>query len=373
MKIGITCYPTYGGSGVVATELGKKLAYLGHEVHFISYALPYRLNEFTTNIFFHEVEVLKYPLFEYPPYSLSLASKMAEVVKHKNLDLIHVHYAIPHATSAYLAKQLINKDSFKIITTLHGTDITLLGNDPSFFKITKFSIENSDGITAVSNFLKNETKNVFDIKNPIQVIPNFIPLNLGEPEKLPDVRKRFANDDEYIISHISNFRPLKRVTDIIPILKKVLKKKKVKFLMIGDGPERYKVEELCRQENFCDKVLFLGKQENIHDLLCITDLFLLPSETESFGLAVLEAMAFGIPSITSNAGGLSEINLDSKTGFTLPVGDIDAFAEAIINLLSNNKLFFQMGKNAREYAVENFACSKIVPEYVNYYNTILNE
>lgn len=373
MKIGITCYPTYGGSGVVATELGKKLAHLGHEVHFIAYALPYRLNEFTSNIFFHEVEVLKYPLFEYPPYSLSLASKMAEVIEHQNLDLLHVHYAIPHATSAYLAKRLIDNDSFKIITTLHGTDITLLGSDPSFFKITKFSIEKSDGITAVSNFLKDETKTVFGINNHIQVIPNFIPLNLGEPELLPDIRKRFANDDEYIISHISNFRPLKRVVDIVPIIKKVLKKKKVKLLMIGDGPERYKVEELCRKEDFCDKVFFLGKQENIHDLLCITDLFLLPSETESFGLAVLEAMAFGIPCITSNAGGLVEVNINGHTGFTLPVGDVEAFAEAIIKILSDEKLIKQMSKNAMEYAVENFACSKIVPEYIDFYKSILND
>ena len=373
MKIGITCYPTYGGSGVVATELGKKLANMGHEVHFISYALPYRLNEFTTNIFFHEVEVLKYPLFEYPPYSLSLASKMAEVIEFQKLDLLHVHYAIPHATSAFLAKQLINNDAFKIITTLHGTDITLLGSDPSFFKITKFSIEKSDGVTAVSEFLKKETQSVFKINKPIQVIPNFIPLNLGEPEKLPEVRKRFADDDEYIISHISNFRPLKRVTDIIPIIKKVLQKKKVKVLMIGDGPDRYKAEELCRQHSICDKVLFLGKQENIHDLLCITDLFLLPSETESFGLAVLESMAFGIPCITSDAGGLVEVNIDSETGFTIPVGKIDEFAESIIRILSDKNLLKKMGENAREYAINNFACSKIVPEYINFYNTILNE
>ena len=372
MKIGITCYPTYGGSGVVATELGKKLAYFGHEVHFIAYALPYRLNEFTSNIFFHEVEVLKYPLFEYPPYSLSLASKMAEVIEYQNLDLLHVHYAIPHATSAYLAKQLINNDAFKIITTLHGTDITLLGNDPSFFKITKFSIEKSDGVTAVSEFLRNETKSVFNIKNPIQVIPNFIPLNLGQPEKLPEVRKRFADDDEYIISHISNFRPLKTVTDIIPVIKKVLKKKKVKLLMIGDGPERYKAEELCRQDNLCDKVFFLGKQENIHDLLCISDLFLLPSETESFGLAVLEAMAFGIPCITSNAGGLVEINKDSQTGYTVPVGDIDAFSDSILKLLNDKNLLTKMGRNAKDFAESNFACSKIVPEYVNFYESVLN-
>lgn len=373
MKIGITCYPTYGGSGVVATELGKKLAHIGHEVHFISYALPYRLNEFTSNIFFHEVEVLKYPLFEYPPYSLSLASKMAEVIEYQNLDLLHVHYAIPHATSAYLAKQIINSNSFKIITTLHGTDITLLGSDPSYLKITKFSIEKSDGVSAVSNFLKNETINVFDVKNDIEVIPNFVPMNIGEPEQLSELRKRFANEDEYIITHISNFRPLKRVTDIIPIIKQVLKKFKIKILMVGDGPERYTMEHLCRQENICDKIFFLGKQETIHDILCISDLFLLPSATESFGLAVLEAMSFGIPCITSNAGGLPEVNLDSQTGYTLPVGDIQAFSEAIISILSDSKKMKQMGEKAQKIAIENFSCYKIVPQYVDYYNKILND
>ena len=373
MKIGITCYPTYGGSGVVATELGKKLADLGHEIHFISYALPYRLNEFTSNIFFHEVEVLKYPLFEYPPYSLSLASKMAEVIEFQKLELLHVHYAIPHATSAFLAKKLINDDTFKIITTLHGTDITLLGSDPSFFKITKFSIEQSDGITAVSQFLKEETQNVFNINKPIEVIPNFVPLNLGFPEKLPEVRKRFADEDEKIITHISNFRPLKRVIEIVPIIKKVLQKHRLKVLMIGDGPERYKVEELCRQEGLCDTIQFLGKQENIHDLLCISDLFLLPSETESFGLAVLEALAFGIPCITSNAGGLTEVNIDRQTGFTVPVGDIDAYVESLMFLLNDKSLYNQMSKNAKEYAENKFSCSKIVPEYVEFYKKILSK
>ncbi len=373
MKIGITCYPTFGGSGVVATELGKKLACLGHEVHFIAYALPYRLSEFTCNIYYHEVEVLKYPLFEYPPYSLSLASKMAEVIEHQNLDLLHVHYAIPHATSAYLAKQMLNNDLFKIITTLHGTDITLLGGEPSFFKITKFSIENSDGITAVSNYLKGETKRVFGTKKNIEVIPNFIPMNVGKPEILPDIRKKFANDDEFIITHISNFRPLKRVKDTILILKKVLKKIKVKLLMVGDGPDRYATEELCRQEKLTDKVCFLGKQESIHDILCISDLFLLPSATESFGLAVLEAMAFGIPCITSNAGGLPNVNIHTETGFTLPVGDIQAFAESIELILSDKNKLTQMGQNARKFALENYSSDSIVPKYVDFYEKILND
>jgi len=342
-------------------------------VYFFSYALPYRLNEFTTNIFFHEVEVLKYPLFEYPPYSLSLASKMAEVIEHQNLDLLHVHYAIPHATSAYLAKEILNDDAFKIVTTLHGTDITLLGNDPSFFKITKFSIEKSDGVTAVSNFLKNETHDVFQINKDIEVIPNFVPMNIGEPENLPELRKRFADDDEIIITHISNFRPLKRVKDIIPIIKNVSKKNKVKVLMVGDGPERYPVEELCRQYDLMDSVCFLGKQETIHDILCITDIFLLPSETESFGLAVLEAMAFGVPCVTSDVGGLPEVNIDSETGYTAPVGNIEAFSEAINKLISDKNHLLHLGSNARKFAIDNFSCNMIVPKYVEFYNKILND
>ena len=371
MKIGITCYPTYGGSGVVATELGKMLAEMGNEVHFISYALPYRLNSFSSQLFYHEVEVLQYPLFEYPPYSLSLASKMVEVIEFQNLDIMHVHYAIPHATSAYLAKQMMPDKKLKYVTTLHGTDITLLGSDPSFFKITKFSIEESSGITAVSQFLRDKTIDVFNTKKHIEVIPNFVPFNIDQIEKKPQIRASFAKDDEFIITHISNFRPLKRVTDIVPILKKVTNKVKVKMLMVGDGPERYKIEEQCRKERMCDKVTFLGKQENISELLSISDIVLIPSETESFGLVALEALACGVPCVSTNAGGLPEVNKDGLTGFTREVGDIDGLAGAIRTILSDRKLATKMGKEGRKIATKNFAADKIVPIYIQYYEKIL--
>jgi N-acetyl-alpha-D-glucosaminyl L-malate synthase BshA len=374
MKIGITCYPTYGGSGVVATELGKKLAELGHQIHFISYALPYRLNKFTSNIFFHEVEVVEYPLFTYPPYEISLASKMYEIAKYKKLDLLHVHYAIPHATSAFLARQLLTKPDLKIITTLHGTDITLLGTVPSLLPITKFSIEQSSGITAVSHFLKNMTCKLFHITKEITVIPNFIPFDEHGPLKNKNnLRRNFADKDECIITHISNFRPPKRVIDIVPIIKLVRKKLKVKMIMIGDGPDRYKVEEQCRAENLCDKFHFLGKQQNIYNILAITDLFLTPSSSESFGLAVLEAMAFGIPCVTSNAGGLPEVNINGLSGYTIQVGDINGYSEAIVNILSNRKVKREMGVQAKEIAYDKFSHKKIIPEYINFYQRILSE
>jgi N-acetyl-alpha-D-glucosaminyl L-malate synthase BshA len=373
MKIGITCYPTYGGSGVVATELGKKLAEHDFEVHFIAYALPYRLNVLSSNIFFHEVEVLQYPLFEYPPYSLSLASKMAEIVEYHNLDLLHVHYAIPHATSAFLAKQLLSDRELKVITTLHGTDITILGSDPSFLKIAKFSIEQSAGVTAVSDYLKAETQRVFNIKNEIKVIPNFIPFNITTPINKLELRRQFGEDDECIITHISNFRPVKRIEDVILTAEQVLKKKKIKVLMVGDGPERYKAEEKCRQAKICDKVLFLGKQENIKDILAITDIALLPSGSESFGLVALEAMAYGIPVVSTNAGGLPEVNINGKTGFTVDVGDIDGFSEAIITILNDRDLASEMGVYGAQIAKEKFSAEKIIPEYINYYNKVLSE
>ena len=373
MKIGITCYPTYGGSGVVATELGKKLAEIGNEVHFISYALPYRLNSFSSQLFYHEVEVLQYPLFEYPPYSLSLASKMADVIEFQNLDIMHVHYAIPHATSAFLAKQMLPHKNLKYITTLHGTDITLLGGDPSFFKITKFSIEESPGVTAVSKFLRDKTIEVFDTKKEIKIIPNFVPFEIESIQKKQDLRRCYANDDEYIITHISNFRPLKRVTDIVPIIKKVGVSHKLKMLMIGDGPERYKTEEQCRNEQLCDKVVFLGKQENISDLLSISDIVLIPSSTESFGLVALEALACGIPCVSTNAGGLPEVNKNGITGFTRDVGDIEGLAEAIKTILSDRELAEKMGKNGKEIALNEFSADIIIPKYVQYYEKILSE
>jgi N-acetyl-alpha-D-glucosaminyl L-malate synthase BshA len=371
MKIGITCYPTYGGSGVVATELGKKLAEIGHEIHFISYALPYRLNTFTNNIFFHEVDVLHYPLFEYPPYSLSLASKMAEIIEYQDLDLLHVHYAIPHATSAFLARQLLDKRSIKIITTLHGTDITLLGSDPSFFKITKFSIEQSDGITAVSNYLKEETRNVFGIKKHIEVIPNFIPIEISTPINRSELRGRFARPDEFLITHISNFRALKRISDIVPIAENVLRKHKIKVLMVGDGPERYHAEEQARGANISDRVIFLGKQENIKDLLAITDIALFPSASESFGLAALESMAFGIPVVSSNAGGLNEVNQNTITGFTINVGDIDGFSDALNKLLDDPEMRKRMGIAAQKFARDQYAAEKVIPHYLQYYESVI--
>lgn len=372
MKIGITCYPTYGGSGVVATELGKELAERGFEVHFIAYALPYRLNVLSANLFFHEVEVLQYPLFEYPPYSLSLASKMAEVIEHHNLDLLHVHYAIPHATSAYLAKQLLKDKDFKVITTLHGTDITLLGSDPSFLKITQFSIEESSGVTAVSQYLKEETRRVFGIKKEVEVIPNFIPFSIKTPINRTELRRQFGNDDEFIITHISNFRPVKRISDVILTAEQVLKSKKIKVLMVGDGPERYKAEEQCREAKICDRVLFLGKQENITDILSITDTVLLPSGSESFGLVALESMAFGIPVVTTNAGGLPEVNIDGETGFTANVGDIDGFTNAILKIINNPDLARKLGQNAAQISREKFAAEKIIPQYIDYYKKILS-
>lgn len=373
MKIGITCYPTYGGSGVVATELGKKLAEQGNEVHFISYALPYRLQSFSSQLYFHEVEVLHYPLFEYPPYSLSLASKMAEVIEFQKLDIMHVHYAIPHATSAYLARQMLKDINLKFITTLHGTDITLLGSDPSFFKITKFSIEESSGVTAVSEFLKEKTIEVFNPDKHIEVIPNFVPFGTDQIKPDKNIRSCFAEDDERILIHISNFRPLKRVIDIVPILKILTKNFKIKMLMVGDGPDRYKAEEQCREENLCDRVLFLGKQDNIAELLSISDVALIPSASESFGLVALEAMACGIPCVSTNAGGLPEVNQNGTTGYTIDIGDIDGFAKAITEILSDRALAKRMGESGKELATTVFSSEVIVPKYLRYYEKILSE
>lgn len=373
MRIGITCYPTYGGSGVVATELGKKLADLGNEVHFISYALPYRLNSFSSQLFYHEVDVVHYPLFEYPPYCLSLASKMAEIIEYQNLDIMHVHYAIPHATSAYLAKQMLKDIDLKYVTTLHGTDITLLGSDPSFFKITKFSIEQSNGITAVSEFLKKKTIEVFQTNSEIEVIPNFVPFDVNAIQVDKKMRRCYAEDDEFIISHISNFRPLKRITDIIPVIKNIDPKYKIRMLMIGDGPDRSKIEKQCRQEKLCDRIKFLGKQENISQLLSLSDITLIPSASESFGLVALESMACGVPVVSTNAGGLPEVNRNGETGFTQDVGDIQGLAKAIETLLSDRKLAARFGQNGKEVAANEFSEDIIIPKYLQYYEKILNE
>lgn len=372
MKIGITCYPTYGGSGVIATELGKSLAERGHQVHFISYALPFRLNNFVENIFFHEVELSNYPLFEFPLYSLALASKMVEVATYEKLDLLHVHYAIPHATSAYLAKQILagTKD-LKIITTLHGTDITLIGLEPSFLPLVKFSIENSDGVTAVSRFLKEKTITNYSIDKEIEVIPNFIDTKVYTPNKDCAFRDHLAPKGEKILVHTSNFRPVKRVPDTIRIFEKVAKEIPSKLILVGDGPDRSECERLCRELNLCEHVKFLGKQTGLVEILNAADLFLIPSQSESFGLAALEAMACGIPVISSSVGGLPELVKHNETGFVAEIGDISRMAKYAVDLLSNKKKYKLFSENARKRAVEMFDKSIVIPTYEELYNKVL--
>ena len=373
MKIGITCYPTYGGSGVMATELGKDLALRGHEVHFISYALPFRLNHYVENIFFHEVETSSYPLFEFPLYSLALASKMAEVAEFENLDLLHVHYAIPHATSAYLAKQMLNgKRDLKIITTLHGTDITLVGLEPSFLPLVKFSIEQSDGVTAVSRFLKEKTITNYSCDKEIKVIPNFVDTDLYKPQVNGDFKKHLAAENEKLLVHTSNFRVVKRVTDTIRIFEKIHDKIPSKLILVGDGPDRSECERLCRQIGLDDKVKFLGKQDAFVEILTSSDIFLIPSQSESFGLAALEAMACGLPVISSSVGGLPELIRHNETGYIAEIGDIDRMAKYTLELLSNERKYKMFSDNARSRAVDVFDKSQVVPTYENYYKTILD-
>ena len=373
MKIGITCYPTYGGSGVIATELGKALALKGHQIHFISYAIPFRLPDFVENIFFHEVEMSNYPLFEFPLYSLALASKMSEVAKYEKLDLLHVHYAIPHAVSAYLAKQIL-KDSkdLKIVTTLHGTDITLIGLEPSFLPLVKFSIEQSDSVTAVSRFLKEKTSTNYSIEKEIDVIPNFVDTDLYKPDNACSFRKHVAPRGEKILIHTSNFRPVKRVPDTIRIFEKVHKEIPSKLLLVGDGPDRSECERLCRELNLCEHIKFLGKQEALVELLNAADIFLIPSQSESFGLAALEAMACGLPVVASSVGGLPELVKHNETGFIAEIGDIDRMAKYVIDLLSNDKKYQIFSTNARNRAVNLFDKSKIIPIYEQHYENVLN-
>lgn len=380
MKIGITCYPTYGGSGVVATELGKMLAQKGHEIHFISYAIPSRLNSFVDNIFYHEVEINNYPLFEFPLYDIALASKMVEVAKFHDIELIHAHYAIPHATSAYLAREILRYENkrhrdIKVITTLHGTDITLVGLEPSFLPTMKFSIEKSDGVTAVSQFLKDKTLTTYKVDKEIEVIPNFIDTKkyhrLSKEENCI-FSKSLAKNDEKILAHTSNFRSVKRVQDVIQIFAKVKEKIPSKLILIGDGPERGDCERLCRELNIFDSVKFMGKQDSIVELLSITDLFLIPSQAESFGLAALEAMSCEVPVISTSVGGLPELNIHNETGYIAEIGDVDRMARYAIDLLTNEKKYEIFSKNARERAKE-FEETKIVPIYEAFYEKILNE
>lgn len=373
MKIGITCYPTYGGSGVVATELGKELAKNGHEIHFICYEVPFRLREYQERIFFHEVEMLLYPLFKYPPYTLALTAKMAEVAEEENLDLLHVHYAIPHAVCGYLVKQMLSR-KIKIITTLHGTDITLVGANRSFFSITKFAIESSDGITAVSDFLKWKTVEEFCINCNVKVIPNFVDTQIfnGIPSRSCD-RKHFAQDGEKILMHVSNFRKTKRVVDVVKIFERVRRDFPCILILIGDGPEMPSVVEEIKKNSLEKEIFLLGKQDYLENLLPFGDIFLIPSESESFGLAALEAMSCGLPVVGSNIGGLPEVVKHGENGFLAEVGDIEKMAEYTIKILSDEDLKRRFKNSSRERAVKFFDCRDIVPKYEEYYEEILKK
>ena len=373
MKIGIVCYPTFGGSGIVATELGKALADKGHEVHFIAYRQPVRLNNSLNNVYFHEVRVAEYPLFEYPPYELGLACKLLDVVKFEKLDLLHVHYAIPHAYVAYLAKQMLAEEGIKIpvVTTLHGTDITLVGKSPGLAPAVSFSINHSDVVTAVSEDLKKETLASFSIRKEVKVIPNFIDFNIHQAIFNADLQKHFAPNGEKILVHVSNFRPVKRVGDVIKIFAKIRAKFPVKLLMVGDGPDRESAEYLCREFDFCSDVKFLGKSNDIAPILAVSDLFILPSEKESFGLVALEAMAAKVPVISTNVGGLSEVNLDGKTGYTSDVAAIDKMSKDAISLLSDAAKYKKFSDKAFEVS-KKFDINNVLPLYEAAYKEALN-
>jgi len=378
MKIGITCYPTYGGSGVVATELGLELAHRDHEIHFISYAQPIRLRgDDEPNIHFHEVEVSRYPLFDYPPYDLALATRMAEVAQLYDLDLLHVHYAIPHSVSALLARQMLaagpRGKRLPFVTTLHGTDITLVGLDRSYLPITRYSIEQSDGVTAISNYLKDRTQRVFDVKNKIEVIYNSVNCDVyyRNTELADQLRHEYAPDGQRVLVHLSNFRPVKRVNDVIEIFDRVRKKIPSRLLLIGDGPDRSVAEWSAVQKGIHDDVLFLGKQDQIYEKLSIADIMLLPSELESFGLAALEAMACEVVPISTRAGGVPEVVDHGTSGFLADVGDVETMSRYAIELLSDENRLREMGKRARAVAMERFCSTKIVKQYEDFYRRIL--
>ena len=376
MRIGITCYPTYGGSGVVATELGLELAQRGHEIHFISYAQPIRLTGPQPNIHYHEVEVTRYPLFDFPPYDLALATRMAEVAEIYDLDLLHVHYAIPHSVSALLARQMLaaspKQRSLPFVTTLHGTDITLVGQDHSYLPITRFSIEQSDGVTAISEYLRERTVREFEVKNNIQVIYNFVNCDLYC--RGTDVAKRrteYAPHGERILVHLSNFRPVKRVMDTIEIFDRVRKKIPAKLLMIGDGPDRSGAERLAVQKGIHQDVLFLGKQDQVHEKLALADIMLLPSELESFGLAALEGMACQVVPIATRVGGVPEVIEHGVSGYLAEVGDVETMAEYATELLIDEARLREMGKASRQVAQSRFCATKIIPQYEEFYRRVL--
>ena len=369
MKIGIVCYPTYGGSGVIATELGKGLAERGHQIHFISYAMPMRLASYEGNIYYHEVEMANYPLFDFPLYTPALASKIVEVAQFEKLDLVHAHYAIPHATSAYLARQILG-GSPKVITTLHGTDITLVGLEPSFLAVMKFSIEQSDGVTAVSRFLKEKTLTNYGIDKDIRVIPNFVDTEKYNRVECMQVRERFAPANEKILVHISNFRAVKRVADVIRIFNEVQQKVPAHLILVGDGPDRSSCELLVRELGIQERVRFLGKQTELVQILSSADLMLMPSQSESFGLSALEAMACEVPVISTSVGGLPELQVHGETGFIAEIGDIDRMSRYAIDLLTNPSKYKLFTEAARNRAIE-FESSKIIAQYERHYERIL--
>jgi N-acetyl-alpha-D-glucosaminyl L-malate synthase BshA len=372
MKIGIVCYPTFGGSGVLATELGKALAQKGHMVHFITYQQPVRLNGFIPNIFYHEVQVPTYPLFDYPPYETALASTMVDVIKNNQLDLLHVHYAIPHASAAYMAKRILEPEGKKIpvITTLHGTDITLVGRDKTYSPVVAFSINQSDAITAVSNDLRDETYKIFNIQKEIEVIYNFVDVSRFSRKPIDAFRKVIAPNNERILMHASNFRKLKRVQDVVKVFAEVQRQIPSKLLFVGDGPERQVAEDLSRSLGVSDSIRFVGKQEQMEDILAIADLFLLPSEYESFGLAALEAMAAGVPVVSTNAGGLKEINIDGQTGYMTEIGDVKTMSEKAIEILKKDDVLKKFKARAAEHA-KKFDIQHIVPLYEKLYQRFL--
>ena len=372
LKIGLVCYPTFGGSGIVATELGKALAEKGHEIHFITYSKPVRMDWFTKNMYYHKVSVSDYPLFEYAPYELLLSSKLVDVAINQKLDVLHVHYAIPHASAAFSAKQILKTRNIDLpfITTLHGTDITLLGKDKSFQPVIEFAINQSDAVTAVSESLKEDTYQFFDIKKNIEVIPNFIDPSLYRFAEDIELRAQFAEKNEVIITHISNFRKVKRVDDVIRIFEGVQQQLSAKLLMVGDGPELHQVKNLARELGIFDKVFFLGKSKRIEQITSISDVFLLPSETESFGLVALEAMASGVAVVSSNVGGLPEVNKDGVTGFLNEVGDIEGMIASVFTILKDNDTLARFKTNALEHS-KNFELNKIVPVYENIYLSLV--
>ena len=375
MKIGVVLYPTFGGSGVVATELGKALAKKGHQIHFITYSQPVRLGSFHENIYYHEVSVSNYPLFEYQPYETELASKLVDVVKYENLDLLHVHYAIPHASAAFMAQQILKTQGITIpfITTLHGTDITLVGKDPSFEPVIRFCINASNAVTTVSQSLKNDTIKYFGIEREIHVIPNFIDVQENSSMfSHQQLRQKYATKDEKIICHISNFRPVKRIEDVIKIFALIDQKIDAKLILVGDGPDRYMAEKLSRELGLIDRVIFFGKVRDTNHILPIADLFLLPSETESFGLAALEAMAVGVPVVSSNTGGIPEVNLHNYSGFLSDVGDIEQMAEFAIDLLSDTDKLNLFKEQAKKRA-EVFSLDAILPLYEKLYHEVMNQ